>query len=231
MPQPGRRVPWWEQKGMPNPATLPESKAKLSVAALGNAHAPGCGHCSPETRAKTAASLRGRPGTPHTAEFKAVMSQRFKGFVRGPQTEAHKKKNADAQCGNQRAKGNKFSAEAKQRLSDMRRGKKHPEGCNHCLAVAQYNATWPKPETSLEATLYRLLTEAGYEVEKQRRFGKYVVDIYVPSLHVAFEADGATWHSYPAQVERDSRRDAWLAERFDLPVVRLREKELRKMAV
>src|SRR3990167_229390 len=50
------------------------------------------------------------------------------------------------------------------------------------------------------------------------RFGRFSVDVLLAEEWVAFEADGAGWHK---DKEKDTKRDAWLLENFDLPVVRL----------
>lgn len=133
--------------------------------------------------------------------------------------------------------GRKHSAATKAKMSKAQkgvpsplRGRKHPEGCSHCAAVVAYMQKSPQPETKLERILYRFLCCAAFKVERQKRFGKYIVDAYVPEYHLAFEADGATWHSYPEQVKRDAIRDKWLQERFGLPVVRMPERELLKLA-
>lgn len=68
------------------------------------------------------------------------------------------------------------------------------------------------------------------EVMLEKHFGKYTADAYLPPpYHLAFEADGDYWHP---MVEENrpgyyARRDAELLSRFNLPVVRLTESEIR----
>lgn len=83
-----------------------------------------------------------------------------------------------------------------------------------------------RKRTGIEQVLFKLVRRAYPDAEQERRFGRCVVDVYVPSLHLAFEADGAYWHRDEA---RDVKRDASLMERFGLPVARLTERELKAM--
>ncbi len=78
--------------------------------------------------------------------------------------------------------------------------------------------------TALEARLWKFLVEAGYTIEIEKPFGRYRVDVYLPDYHLAFEADG--WHHAQYQVEHDLKRDAWLWETQQLPVVRLNYLEI-----
>ena len=81
--------------------------------------------------------------------------------------------------------------------------------------------------TKPERTLFALVRGAYADAEQERRFGRHVVDVYVPQLHMAFEADGTYWHR--DSKAKDAARDATLRERYDLTVVRLSERELSKM--
>ncbi|MCH8008519.1 MAG: DUF559 domain-containing protein [Chloroflexi bacterium] len=55
--------------------------------------------------------------------------------------------------------------------------------------------------------------------------GSKVVDFYVPSHHLAIEVD--SWgHRRRFMQERDKKRDAWLLEHHNLPVIRLTHKEI-----
>lgn len=81
-----------------------------------------------------------------------------------------------------------------------------------------------KTRTRPERVLFRLVSNAYPDAEQERRFGRYVVDVYVPSLHLAFEADGDYWHR--GRSAKDAARDLALRERFNLPVARLSEREL-----
>ena len=80
--------------------------------------------------------------------------------------------------------------------------------------------------TTLERGLRRLLDLAGLEYETQKRFGRYVVDAYVQSHNLVFEADGSFWHDQ----KRDAVRDTWLIENTEIiAVVRLTEQDLRNL--
>lgn len=81
--------------------------------------------------------------------------------------------------------------------------------------------------TMPEKALYALVAGAYPDAVQEQRFGRWVVDVYVPSVHMAFEADGDYWHRNSGA--KDSARDAALRERFALPVVRFTEHELMSM--
>lgn len=100
----------------------------------------------------------------------------------------------------------------------LAKGEKMPQGWLENLVAGQHPAARP---TSIELILRSLLSaypDAQYEVN----FGRYRVDAYIPSLHIAFEADGEYWHD----ANRDGKRDAYLMEQFGLPVVRFTGSEL-----
>ena len=137
--------------------------------------------------------------------------------------------------------GKRFSLEHKRKISDAAKrrfrskeslakvsaaSKRHfeadPVGCQ----CGPHKAWRRDKRTGLELTLRSLLTEFP-EVEEQKQFGRYCVDVYLPlPYHLAFEADGAYWHQNP---EKDAARDRWLLRKFDLPVVRLSEQELKEV--
>ena len=84
----------------------------------------------------------------------------------------------------------------------------------------------PKSPTSIEKSLFSLLSEFP-EIIEQKRFGRYRVDAYLPPpYHLVFEADGTYWHRNREQY--DQLRDQYLLENFNLPVVHLTEEELRE---
>jgi len=85
-----------------------------------------------------------------------------------------------------------------------------------------------KKRTKPERILFYFVQNAYPDAVQEHRFGRYVVDVYVPSIHVAFEADGAYWHRN--HQTRDAERDATLMAVFALPVVRFAEGELRRIA-
>jgi very-short-patch-repair endonuclease len=91
--------------------------------------------------------------------------------------------------------------------------------------VARYcasSARFTKPN-GLELALHRLLCGAGFEFDEQIRFGRYVVDVWVPSHGLVFEADGVFWHR---DKEREAGRDAYLMERGVVAVVHLTDDDL-----
>jgi very-short-patch-repair endonuclease len=69
--------------------------------------------------------------------------------------------------------------------------------------------------------LLNILGNLELDYIEEKRFHPYVVDAYIPDLHVAFEADGPQ-HSIP----RDEKRDTYLASTYALPVIRLETVDL-----
>lgn len=132
--------------------------------------------------------------------------------------------------------GLKASDATKQKMSQSRLGKKRPafseerrrhaEQSLNCNCVA-CNHRFPQSPTSIEIILWDKLLAEFPRLEKQKRFGRFTVDAYLPEYHLAFEADGDYWHSF--KKESDASRDAYLLSKFNLPVVRLTETELREI--
>lgn len=72
--------------------------------------------------------------------------------------------------------------------------------------------------TSIERNLQDLVRSLGFAVVEEREFPPYRVDLYVPELHVAFEADGPLhWR------KRDQQRDHELGEQYGLVVHRIKQ--------
>ncbi len=89
--------------------------------------------------------------------------------------------------------------------------------------LAERRKRWPQPTTNLERALYKLLACAGIEFTREKRFGRYVVDAFLPEHNLAVEADGAFWHKDTA---RQTRRDAALLRSGLLAVVHLGDDDL-----
>lgn len=78
--------------------------------------------------------------------------------------------------------------------------------------------------TDLELALRRLLSEFP-EVIEQKRFGRYVVDAWIPSHGLVFEADGMFWY-WHQDTAREARRDAYLLRHGVTAVVHLIKEDL-----
>ncbi len=79
----------------------------------------------------------------------------------------------------------------------------------------------PHTMTTPHTTLITMLEMMGLDVVEEVSFHPYTVDCYVPSLHLAFEADGPKH-----QKSKDMQRDLHLMATYALPVIRLTAKEL-----
>ncbi len=141
-----------------------------------------------------------RVGTHHSAETRTKMSKSAKALTRTPEHKAN-----------------------------LSRGRiRHQSDCD-----GSCGSHWCKPngygQTQCERDLLSLLAEFP-NVHDEVTFGRYRVDAYLPDYHVAFEADGTYWHGNPESQARDAKRDAYLLDEFNLPVVRLTQDELSAMS-
>ena len=87
----------------------------------------------------------------------------------------------------------------------------------------------PEPETfrtKLHQELVRRVELAGYTVQEELDYPPYRVDVYVPQFHVALEADGPL-HRGRATMRKDVERDDFLRRRYQLPVIRFTEEEIK----
>jgi len=82
-----------------------------------------------------------------------------------------------------------------------------------------------KRPTGIEKILFNLvaLLFPGYDIRTQYRIGKRFVDISVPALYLAFEADGEYWHRNTTKA--DSQRDAELGK-MGWATIRFSQQEL-----
>lgn len=69
--------------------------------------------------------------------------------------------------------------------------------------------------------LIQLLESIGLDCVEEVKFSPYIVDIYVPSLHIAFEADGPMHNK-----KKDDTRDYRLESVYALPVIRVRAESI-----
>lgn len=124
----------------------------------------------------------------------------------------------------------RFDADYRLKLSEAAKAQmqRHADGCpcfvcrpDHRCTGGQYTALARKLQLSLETKgIGGLIPEVS--------FGQFVVDLYDPNRHVAFEADGAYWHD---RVKRERPnyyriRDDYLRCEFGLIVVRFNERQV-----
>ena len=187
---------------------------------------------SKETKAKMAVSQREHLARPEIrAKLTHARHQRStqpwpKGSKHSIMTRAKMSVSQSARCA-----ANPVSLATRQKLSLAITGLKRPYRPKTAIhrerisvAIARWLAHWPRPCTNLERALHGLLTSAGMRHSLQRRFGRYVVDAYVPNRKLVFEADGSFWHQ---DKQREARRDAYLLARSEIvAVVHLTEQDL-----
>ena len=155
-----------------------------------------------ETRAKMSAAKKGRPIS-DAARFARI----------GRALSDEHRANISAAL-----KGKRISDQHRANISAAKI--RHREECqdNSCAFC------FPRNPSSLSWKLIDFLVAAGFDpIVAEQRFGRYVVDAYLPEEHLAFEADGEYWHTcvetkWPGYY---AQRDAYLRSRYGLPVVHL----------
>jgi len=73
------------------------------------------------------------------------------------------------------------------------------------------------PVSKKEEHVGKLIEREEYGIEYNVRFGKYVVDIYIPEFHLGVEVD-SPYHTFKT---RDKKRDEYLLEECFLPICRV----------
>ena len=124
--------------------------------------------------------------------------------------------------GAERRRGIPLCDSIKKKISLTKQGKFLSEDHKQKIAAGIARRCWKQP-TSLEYGLQLLLESAELEYEAQVRFGRYVVDFWVPSHGLVFEADGIFWHQ---DKEREVLRDSYLQKRGIIEVVHLDDEDL-----
>lgn len=133
-------------------------------------------------------------------------------------------------------RGRVFSEESRKKISDALIGRKYPERSaairQHLLdspdgCRCQFHRPGAGSPTRIEDILVRDLLKEFPKVVREKWFGRYRVDAYLPApYHLAFEADGKKWHGSKEAKERDKKRDLWLKKNHNLTVIRFSEAEL-----
>lgn len=64
--------------------------------------------------------------------------------------------------------------------------------------------------SKIEKKFGDMLEHEGLNIQRSYRIGPWVCDFYVPSVNLVIEFDGKYWHSLPAMIKRDKRKDEYL---------------------
>jgi very-short-patch-repair endonuclease len=128
-------------------------------------------------------------------------------------------------------------------LSEARKGRPLTEEHRRSLSVAHQRwwatatdeqrasrpyprGPWNKRDTSIEVAVAAVLEELGEPYESQRRMDRWVPDFVIEPRKLVIECDGSYWHSLPAAIDRDRRKDEWMVVN-GYRIVRLTEDEIR----
>jgi len=182
------------------------------------------------TKAKMRATHTGIKHKPTSAVGRANLSAARMGHK---VSEATRDKISAALMGNQNALGREASEETRASMSVAAQARMQtPEGMANMIK-ARHAACTTSP-TKLERALYRMLDAFGWEYDTEVPFAPYIVDAYIPGLHLALEADGAfhfegnPWSGTTPEQEAQLtiNRDAYLLEHYDLQVWHFNEEQL-----
>lgn len=205
-----------------------ESKRKMSEACKGR-------ECSPETRRKLSLVGKGKKLSPETIRKMLVTRAGFR------HSEATKQKLSAIHKGRVMSKawckkiakahiGLSPSAEARKKI-----GAKHKELWaktsmeeRHRRTHAGRKAVCHSSPTRLEKTMHQHFRKAGVKFQSQKSFRPYFVDIFIPSLNMVVECDGAYWHNTQKARVSDRKRDRYLISHYGVRVVRVPEKAIRE---
>jgi hypothetical protein len=158
----------------------------------------------------------GHIGIFHSKETKQKMSMAHKGKSKNPE---HIEKVRLAQLGRKRSP----EAIENNRQAKIRHLENPPPNCK-CVIHHKYTKC-----TFIEKILCLVIIPDLPKITN-KHFGRYSVDAYVPKpWHLAFEADGDYWHNLPGIKERDQKKDKYLLEKYNLPVIRFSESDLHKI--
>lgn len=96
-------------------------------------------------------------------------------------------------------------------------------------AIGQAQRFRANPMDAVEQAFYDGLVALYGEGQVLREvpFGPYIVDFYVPSVHLAHELDGGWRHN---ERQYDEQRDSWLLQFVGLPVSRTKRSEVEGAA-
>lgn len=181
------------------------------MAVKGRKHPPDCGHCealrgrpsgfagkrhTDEAKRKIAAWGTGRP-SPKSADQRAQISATLTGRSLSAE---HRAKIGAAH------KGRTWTPEQRARISATLKGHAVSPATREKLgeAAARQLSTTPRAGTQPEQIMAAILEWAGVEFEGQRRFGRYVVDFYLPQSCAVLEVDGRYWHRDRPPEQRDA---------------------------
>lgn len=77
----------------------------------------------------------------------------------------------------------------------------------------------PKPFTSkMQMQMSAKISKMGFIVDDEVEFAPYTVDMVLPEPHVGIECDGH--FSHKSRKSKDPQRDAFLLEKYGLPILR-----------
>ena len=182
-----------------------------------------------KTRARIALAMHGYSRS-HNEETKSQISKQTKLAMGQLSKDSKKRLIEGARKSGLANRGRIISEEGRRNMSIGQLGKKRsPHSEQTRQKMSKSRTDWlvkqgfPWPPTDLEFALDLLLQDAGLEYEAQRRFGNRLVDAYVSSHNLVFEADGAYWHRYK---RKEILRDTEIKEAGVLEIVHLDEHDL-----
>lgn len=109
-------------------------------------------------------------------------------------------------------------------LTYAKRSKKEQRAKNKRFKMIQYSLK--RFPTKAEKALNACCKALGFKIEPQKTFCGYIVDLYLPQLTVAIEADGG-YHADADQVAKDAARTRNIKAKFpSMPIVRYTNEQI-----
>lgn len=85
-----------------------------------------------------------------------------------------------------------------------------------------YQQQHPTSLTRIHKRLIQVVKEMGLKFTIEQEMPPYWIDVYLTEFHIGLEADGP-YHRH----SKDSKRDEYLLEQYNLPILRIKENMLK----
>lgn len=99
-----------------------------------------------------------------------------------------------------------------------------------CSTACNIKYNIKKSDTDIEKLIEAIFVEKEIVFEKQKKFGRMLVDFYLPDFNTVIECDGDYWHNRLGAPERDARKTKALKE-MGFKVLRFWGKEIYKSPI